>query len=303
MIQYNGSNLPRICASRPTTYTPRRGNREDRAFRLLVQRQSWREGDGQMRVRSCTNCLPSGIACLGLLLLGAELPGTGANAATLTIKGVIANVAEATSITGIATAEDGNLAGTELVFDLTGAEKESPITLTLGADATVSAVVSDLTKQIAHNPVLTKIGLTVAVRGGKLTFSSPTGRVSQVQVNYKPGHSGSLGMEGRYLPVVSADSYLQLVFVRPDGGIPISISGGRFSAPSSLPRTALPKKGPFSIECEDLKPGTYFIVAQEALLYPQRPAFLQKDGQPLRIEVSEHTGPILDVGGVTIPLQ
>lgn len=256
-----------------------------------------------MRVRSCTNRLPSGIACLGLLLLGAELTGAGANAATLTIKGVITNVAEATTITGSTTAEDGNLAGTQLVFDLSGAAKESPITLTLGADTAVSAVVSDLTKQIAQNPALTKIGLTVAVRAGKLTFSSPAGQLSWVDVSYKPGHSGSLGMEGRYLPVVSADSYLQLVSVPPDGGIPISTdSEGRLSVTSSLPKTALPKKGTFSIECGDLKPGTYFIVAQGATL-GMRPAFLQKDGRPLRIEVSERTGPVLDVGEVTIPLK
>jgi hypothetical protein len=234
--------------------------------------------------------------------LGAGSPGTGADGASLTIKGVVANVAEATVIVGRTTAEDGNLAGTKVEFELTGAAAASPVTLTLGDDTTVSAVVSDLTRQIARNPALTRIGLTVAIRSGNLTFSSPAGQLSWLDVSYKPGHSGSLGMEGRYSPMVSADSYLQLVFVPPDGRIPISTDSiGRFSVTSSLPRTALPKKGPFSIECGDLEPGTYFIVAQGASA--TRPAFLQKDGRPLRIELPRDVGPVLDVGEVTIPLR
>jgi len=235
---------------------------------------------------------------MGFLLLGVDQ----LNAQAHTIKGVVANIAEATTITGSRTVEDGNLAGTQLVFKLTGTAA-SPVTLTLGADTTVLVVVSDLTRQIAHDPALTKIGLTVAVRSGKLTFNSLSGQLSEVVVNYKPGHQGSLGMEGRYVPVVSANSDLQLVFIPPDGGIPVSVSGGRFSSPSSLPKTAMPKKGPFSIECKDLKTGTYLIVAQGALLFPQRLAFLQKNGQNLRIEINEHTGPVLDVGDVTIPLN
>jgi hypothetical protein len=106
-------------------------------------------------------------------------------------------------------------------------------------------------------------------------------------------------------PVVWADSYLQLVFLNtPNGGIPVSFDlTGRVSSPSSLPKTAIPLKGPFSFECKDLKPGKYLVAVQGAWLAPQRLAVLQKDGQPLRIEITEHTGPILDVGDVTIPLN
>ncbi|HEY1208404.1 MAG TPA: hypothetical protein VGE85_03465 [Terracidiphilus sp.] len=252
-----------------------------------------------MRVRNKTICLLGDIVFLGFLFLGLDQ----LNAQTHTIKGVVTNIAEATTITGSRTVEDGDLAGTQLVFKLTGAAAASPVTLTLGADTTVLVVVSDLTRQIAHDPALTEIGLTVAIRSGKLTFNSLSGQLSEVVVNYKPGHQGSLGMEGRYVPVVSANSDLQLVFIPSDGGIPVSVSGGRFSSPSSLPKTAMPKKGYFSIECKDLKTGTYLIVAQGALLFPQRLAFLQKNGQNLRIEINEHTGPVLDVGDVTIPLN
>ncbi len=84
-------------------------------------------------------------------------------------------------VAGKVNAVDGNVAGAQVV--ISGAGMTSPVALTLGADATVSGVVSDLTTQIAQNSALTHIGLTVGVSGGKLTFSSTTGQEFQVEVN------------------------------------------------------------------------------------------------------------------------
>lgn len=101
--------------------------------------------------------------------------------------------------------------------------------------------------------------------------------------------------------VIEKDSYLQLVLLGPGGSFPVSTDGrGRFSLPSSLPQTAIPQKGPFSFACKDLKPGKYIVAVQKASL--NRPTFLQKDGEPLQIDITEHTGPLVDVGDVTIPL-
>jgi hypothetical protein len=150
-----------------------------------------------VRARSFTNCLLSCVAYLGLFLLRAQLLGSDAKAATVTIKGVIINVAEAKA-------------------------------------------------------------------------------------------------------VITSDTYLQLVSLPPDGSYSVGTDeAGRWYFKSSLPRTAMPVKGPFSFVCGDLKQGTY-IVAIQLMKAPYR-AVLQKDGQLLRIQVSKDTGPTLDVGGVTIP--
>ncbi len=238
-------------------------------------------------------------ACLFCLALS----GTDARAAALTIRGVVTNLQEATAITGAAAPRDGNLAGTQVTFTFGSSEITNPISLTLGADTTVQAAISDLTRQIAQNPLLTRTGLAVTLRAGKLSFSSAAGQLEMVEVKYKRGHSGDLGMEGPYVPAIRSGSYLQLVLPAADGGVHMSIAASRFSSPSNLPKTVLPNAGPFSIQCDDLKPGKYLLVAQGALLFPQRLALLEKDGQLLRIEVSEAIGPEIDVGTVTIPLS
>jgi flagellin len=85
------------------------------------------------------------------------------------------------TVAGKVNALDGDVTGAQV--KISGAGMESPVTLTLGADVTVAAAVSDLTTQIAQSSALTNIGLTVAVTGGKLTFSSATGEKFQVEVN------------------------------------------------------------------------------------------------------------------------
>lgn len=109
---------------------------------------------------------------------------------------------------------------------------------------------------------------------------------------------------GGEFPVIFDDSYLQLVLYSEGAGIPVSSDSiGRMASPSSLPKTAISKKGPFSIACKDLKLGTYIVAVQAASLRPQHLAVLQKDGAALQIEVSKNTRPLIDVGDVTIPIN
>ncbi len=104
--------------------------------------------------------------------------------------------------------------------------------------------------------------------------------------------------------VVWDDTYLQLVLLSPGGSYPVSTdSKGRISVPSNLPKTEMPKQGPFTIVCGELKPGTYLVVAQKAYLTPQRPAWLLKGGQPVQIQVTEHTVPVVDLGDLTTPMN
>jgi hypothetical protein len=78
---------------------------------------------------------------------------------------------------------------------------------------------------------------------------------------------------------------------------------GWFSARGWLP----PAKGPFSIICKDLKPGTYLVAAQPASMRREREVlgacWLQKNGKSLQIEVTKDSMPsIVDVGAVTIQM-
>jgi preprotein translocase subunit YajC len=108
--------------------------------------------------------------------------------------------------------------------------------------------------------------------------------------------------ESRSFQVIVDSSYLQLVSYVMGAGIPVSYNKvGRVASPSNLPKTAIPKKGSFSIVCKDLKPGTYIVVVQWASLRPQHLAILQKNGQALQIQVTKDTGHIIDVGDVSIP--
>jgi len=103
---------------------------------------------------------------------------------------------------------------------------------------------------------------------------------------------------------IKDDTYLQLVLMPPDGKLPIRVSGGRITYVSALPKTAIPAKGSFSIECKALEPGKYVLAAQmfrwsNEFWHP----FLSKGKTALEITIpKDATGPILDVGRVTLPV-
>ncbi len=73
--------------------------------------------------------------------------------------------------------------GAGAVVRISGASMSAPVNLTLGSDATVGAVVTDLQTQIAANSALTSAGISVALTGGKVTFTSSSGEQIGVQVS------------------------------------------------------------------------------------------------------------------------
>lgn len=119
---------------------------------------------------------------------------------------------------------------------------------------------------------------------------------------------------------IKDDTYLQLILVPPDGKVELKSDGeGRITYISVLPKTAVPAKGSFSIVCNALAPGKYLVAVQmfkrsivvngagrESVdaVNPQfwRP-FLRKDKAALVITIpKDASGPILDVGQVTLPV-
>jgi hypothetical protein len=105
-------------------------------------------------------------------------------------------------------------------------------------------------------------------------------------------------------PAIDKDTYLQLLSVSPGGALRGSITvaaDGRVTYESDLPKTAIPARGPFSIQCKGLTPGKYLVAAQRGSFAEQ--PFLRKGTSYLLITVPERvTGPVLDVGAVTLPL-
>ncbi len=102
---------------------------------------------------------------------------------------------------------------------------------------------------------------------------------------------------------ITGDTYLQLVFLPPDGKLDVRAEAGRISFTSSLPRASMPTKGPFSFEGKGLGPGTYLLAVQKyAFSTDGFHPFLRKDGQPLEIKISDSTPSVLDVGEVTLPV-
>jgi hypothetical protein len=70
-----------------------------------------------------------------------------------------------------------------------------------------------------------------------------------------------------------------------------------------LPIAELAESGSFSIKCTDLKPGTYDVVVHPASPPGTHPAFLQKDGRNVAVNVTRDSMPsTVDVGAVTIPV-
>ncbi len=102
---------------------------------------------------------------------------------------------------------------------------------------------------------------------------------------------------------ITGDTYLQLVFLPPDGKLEVTAEAGRISFTSSLPRVSMPAKGPFSFEGGGLGPGTYVVAVQKyAFSTDGWHPFLRKDGQPLEIKISDSTPSVLDVGEVALPV-
>ena len=102
---------------------------------------------------------------------------------------------------------------------------------------------------------------------------------------------------------ITGDTYLQLVFLPPDGKLGVRVEAGRISFTSSLQKVSMPTKGPFSFEGNGLGPGTYAVAVQKyAFSNDGWHPFLRKDGKPLEIKISDSTPSVLDVGEVTLPV-
>jgi len=112
--------------------------------------------------------------------------------------------------------------------------------------------------------------------------------------------------DARARQVIFDDARLQVAVLGEGGRMPVTFDGrGRVGvAFPDLPNVAMPASGSFSIECPNLKRGTYFLVAEPSALPGQHIAFLLKNGQPLKIEIGKADVPhVIDVGAVTIPVQ
>jgi hypothetical protein len=105
--------------------------------------------------------------------------------------------------------------------------------------------------------------------------------------------------------LITSDTYLQLAPLGPGGTFSVTYDGrGRVSIGSNLPKTSMPAQGStgaFSFDCKGLDEGTYVVAVQLSAV--NHSVVLKKDRRPLLIRVSKNTGPTLDVGEVTIPVQ
>jgi hypothetical protein len=103
---------------------------------------------------------------------------------------------------------------------------------------------------------------------------------------------------------IKDDTYLQLVFVPPDGKVPMQVSAAKVIYPSSLPKISVPATGPFSFECRGLRPGTYLVAVQryQSPNESWRP-FLHR-GQTIASIVipKDSPSPVINMGNVTLPL-
>ena len=105
--------------------------------------------------------------------------------------------------------------------------------------------------------------------------------------------------------LITSDTYLQLAPLGRGGNLSVGYDGaGRVSIGSSLPKASIPSTGStavFSFDCRGLDEGTYVVAVQ--LPAVNHSVVLEKRHQLLQIRVSKSTGPTLDVGEVTIPVQ
>ena len=101
------------------------------------------------------------------------------------------------------------------------------------------------------------------------------------------------------------DSYLQLVFLPPDGQLGgRTDEKGRLFYTSELSRIPIPSDGVFTFWAESLDPGSYLIAAQLLNNSFGMNPLLVKDGEYVTVEIPQNPElPLtIDVGEVTIPL-
>jgi hypothetical protein len=104
------------------------------------------------------------------------------------------------------------------------------------------------------------------------------------------------------------DSYLQLVYLPPDGSVNFTTDGqGRFAYTSDLPSIDIPESGSFAFTVDNLFSGDYFIAPQllESYDYLSKggPIFLKSPTQLYIFEIPEGYTPPLDIaaGNIMMP--